>query len=250
MAESYVYGRLYNVQCRRSNIFGMQKQLGHLVEDVMNEENPFQFRKVGGSLVNWKNALDIASDVIDMNLSKMEGDRFLSRISNIVLAETGHFACLPKRCSTLIDVCCKDLLDLNAVKMWKGDILPNYFDEEFLTYIGRPLAASMKPFKAPYIDVECAIAELLLKIQVVDFEDRIGPRYEVGEDGEKVRVLSTFGSGDYAIEMQNFVNNYLVDAETKPLLLAISVWLDKAPMNSSMKSQMMCYTIFLFTLVQ
>jgi len=34
--------------------------------------------------------------------------------------------------------------------------------------------------------------------------------------------------------MQNFVNNYLVDAETKPLLLAISVWLDKAPMNSSM----------------
>jgi len=92
----------------------------------------------------------------------------------------------------------------------------------------------MRSYKAPFIDIECAIAQLLLKIRPQDLEDRIGPIFEDAVDGGRNRIFTTFGTEVYAQEMQGFINEFIVDTEAKPLVLAISVWLDKAPMNSSM----------------
>jgi len=47
--------------------------LGHVWEDVNEGENPLQFRRVDGEKVYWKLAVDVASDIVDMNLSRKEG---------------------------------------------------------------------------------------------------------------------------------------------------------------------------------
>jgi len=83
-----------------------------------------------------------------MNLSRKEGDRYLRRLSEVIEAETGRKACLPKSSSTLIDGCCRNFFEVNHLKVWEESILPEYFDEDFLSNLGHRLSNQMRSYKA------------------------------------------------------------------------------------------------------
>jgi hypothetical protein len=231
--KAYVYGRLHPDHVKSSRILDIQQRLSHVLVAISNDRNPFLFRKVNGREVNWKVALNLTTDILEMNLSREEGDRLIKTVSDAIRTECGMKVRLPKCSSTVIEGCCRDLLELNAVKLWQRPILPIYFDTSFWRNVGK-FSKVRKDFQAPYVDIECALATLLLSIEPTNFEDCIGPRFKTHSDGSKSRVFRSFGSGLYAEEMQKFLNEFVSDSHSKVLVVNLAVWLDKSPMNNSM----------------
>ncbi len=90
---------------------------------------------------------------------------------------------------------------------------------------------------------------MLLRLNVEDFDCSIGPTFRnvTKQSGEVVNVRSynSFSCSKYAIELQKQVNALCIDDICIPLLLCFAVWIDKAPLNSSMTRKATPVMIFL-----
>jgi len=83
------------------------------------------------------------------------------------------------------------------------------------------------PLKGHFIPLESAIAQMLLRLKVEDFDSRVGPCYKEfptsGGNVESIRVYNAFNSSKYAIDMQKWVNVLCLESFCKPLVLYLAI---------------------------
>lgn len=95
-----------------------------------------------------------------------------------------------------------------------------------------------KPLKGCFIPLESAIAQMLLRITVKDFDYHIGPIFKdypkASGESSHIRCYNSFNSGKYAVDLQKQLNETFIEDECKPLLLGLAVWVDKSPLNAGM----------------
>jgi hypothetical protein len=105
------------------------------------------------------------------------GNARLKTIRNAVKRETGKFARLPKRMGTLLHAFCNDLERSSRLQDWKSGFFDNFLDEAQKKEM-RKVGQRWTPLKGSFIPLESALAQLLLRVELEDFDDRIGPVYK------------------------------------------------------------------------
>jgi hypothetical protein len=249
LVKSYLsYGRKSVFDVSDSPIFDVQRKLRVGFNNILKGTSPYAFSKVNNREVDWLTALEITKDYIDSNESIKFGDRRIKTMINGMKRETGKSGRLPKRIGTLVSAFCKDLDENCRISMWKGRFFDPYFDAKKKEEM-KSNGVKWTHLKGSFIPIHCAIAQMLLRLNVEDFDSNVGPRFRnvTKQSGEvvNVRSYSSFSCSKYAIELQKQVNALCIDDICIPLVLCFAVWIDKAPLNSSMTRKATPVMIFL-----
>jgi len=98
---------------------------------------------------------------------------------------------------------------------WKGSFFDDFLDAEKKKKM-KIDGVTWTPLKGHFIPLESAIAQILLRLKVEDFDSRVGPCYKEfptsGGNVESIRVYNAFNSSKYAIDMQKWVNVLCFDS--------------------------------------
>ena len=242
------YGKKSIFDVMDSPIFVIQKRLRVGFNNMKRGISPYEFSKVKNREVDWISAWEITRDYIDSNESIRFGDRRIKTTSNVVKRETGKSARIPKRMGTLMSAFCNDLDKYCSVDVWTGRFFDPYLDEEKKAKM-RKDGVKWTQLKGCFVPIQCALAQMLLRLNVEDFDHFVGPLFRdvTNQSGEvlNVRSYDSFNSSKYAIEMQKLINALCIDDACIPLLLSVAVWVDKAPLNSSMTRKATPVMLFL-----
>ena len=97
---------------------------------------------------------------------------------------------------------------------WTG----GFFDEFLDAKKKKAMKASgcrWRPLKGHFIPLESAIAQMLLRINVDEFDCNVGPVFRECKNSageiENVRVYNSYNSSKYAIELQRKINSSFLD---------------------------------------
>ena len=158
-------------------------------------------------------------------------------MSNGMRRETGKSSRLPKRMDTLVHAFCNDLEHCSSIRQWVGGFFDEFLDREQKNAM-KKTGLRWMPLKGHYVPLESAIAQMLLRLNVEDFDHCIGPCYKEYQSASgqvnNVRTYNSFNTSKYAIELQRQLNTMFLEDTCIPVLLSIALWVDKAPLNKSM----------------
>ena len=231
------YGRKTLLDLVDSSILDIQKQLLKGFDKIVEGKSPYEFSKVKGREVDWLTALEVTRDFMDGNDSILEGNNRLNTMNNSMRRETGRNSRLPKRMDTIVNAFCDNLGKKGSLREWKGSFFDDFLDAEKKKKM-KIDGVKWTPLKGHFIPLESAIAQMLLRLKVEDFDSRVGPCYKEfptsGGNVESIRVYNAFNSSKYAIDLQKWVNVLCLESFCKPLVLYLAIWVDKSPLNSSM----------------
>ena len=237
MNTSLAYGRKTVFSLLESPILNVQEILLKGFNNIVKGKSPYEFSLIKGREVDWVTALDLTNDFIDSNESILLGDRRVNTTRKALKRESKKSARLPKTIETLLTAFCKHLQDSPRIIQWTG----GFFDE-FLTGAKKQALRSKgirwRPMTGHFVPVESAIAQMLLRLNVDDFDCKIGPCYQnrakLSGQKENIRVYNSFNSSKYAIDLQRKINSLCTQDICKPLLLGMAIWVDKSPLNKNM----------------
>ncbi len=237
MNTSLAYGRKTVFSLLESPILNVQEILLKGFNNIVKGKSPYEFSLIKGREIDWVTALELTNDFIDSNESILLGNRRVNTTRKALKRETKKSAMLPKTIETLLTAFCKHLRDSPSIHQWTGG-----FFNEFLTEANKQALRSKgirwRPMTGHFIPVESAIAQMLLRLKVDDFDCKIGPCYknnaQPSGQGENIRVYNSFNSSKYAIDLQRKINSLCTQDICKPLLLGMAVWVDKSPLNKNM----------------
>jgi hypothetical protein len=243
------YGRVTLYDVKESSILRIQEKLRVGFDKIVNGVSPYEFSSIHNREVDWVTALEVTRDFVSSNESVLCGNRRLQTTSNAVKRETGLPARLPKRIGTLLHAFSNDLETYCPIREWNGSFFDEYLDEKKKEEMHLE-GVRWTNLRGHFIPLHSAIAQLLLRLKVEDFDNTIGPCYKDVKlpSGlvRNVRSYSSFNSSRYAIDMQKQLNSIFVDDPCKPVLLSIAFWVDKSLLNSNMthKNCNSCHDVF------
>ena len=232
---SLCYGRITDYDLRESPILAIQEKLHIGFNKIVNGVSPYVFSKSNNREVDWVTALEVTRDYIESNESERCGNRRLETLINAIKRETGKPGRLPRQIDTLVHAFYNDLEKCSPILQWTGTFFNEYLDNKKKKEM-KEEGIRWSPLRGHFIPLQSAIAQMLLRLDVEDFDSVIGPVYRdvTRQTGDVVNVRSYNAFSSSTIEMQKQLNTQFLDDRCKPLLLSIALWVDKAPLNSSM----------------
>ena len=153
---------------------------------------PAKFNRVLGEEVDADIAIQCLNHMIELHMSETEGDDFLALMDRIVTKSTGKFFPMPIRSKTLTRAFLGKTDVFFPLAISKISILPQIF--------GTGEKADLLPLSKPFIKLEDALSNVLLKINPSELTKDFIPEFEE-VNGVWQRVYNGFGSGDYPIEI-------------------------------------------------
>lgn len=161
-----------------SSILDIQKQLLKGFDKIVEGKSPYEFSKVKGREVDWLTALEVTRDFMDGNDSILEGNSRLNTMNNSMRRETGRNSRLPKRMDTIVNAFCDNLGKKGSLREWKGSFFDDFLDAEKKKKM-KIDGVKWTPLKGHFIPLESpAIAQMLLRLKVEDFDSCVGPCYK------------------------------------------------------------------------
>lgn len=163
------YGKKTEFHLHSSPILSIQEKLLQGFDNIVRGISPYEFNKVKNREVDWINALEVTRDFIDSNESIPSANRRLQTMSNGMRRETGNSSRLPKRMDTLLHAFCNDLEQCSSIRQWKGGFFDEFLDSE-KKKATKKTGLRWTPLKGHYVPLESAIAQMLLRLNVEDFD--------------------------------------------------------------------------------
>jgi len=176
LTSSLPHGRKTMYQLTESPILNLQELLLEGFDRIIEGKSPYPFSKIKKRDVDWITSLEITRDYLDSNESIALGDRRIRTTRNALRRETGISSRVPKRMSTLLNGFCQDVEQSSKIVEWKS----GFFDEYLNAAKKKEMKANgirWRPLKGHFIPLESALAQLLLRLKVEDFDCNVGPCY-------------------------------------------------------------------------